>query len=279
MLEAQIAKYFEETKFSLHHERNVDQLRKAMNIVYTRKTPLISLDMEVHELAQNKVTEVGVSVFDPTNQALLMTPHIKTFHLITKEYSAMRNRRFVPDNKFRFNGKTAYVLPLKQQSQFLEKFFQHAFNEHGAALVGHHVKGDIKWMRSLGVSIDPENIIDTEEIYSFSRQYNRSLRDVLHKLGILHANLHNAANDAYYTLLAAFGLLDPAQRQRLLLDQYSNKNPYDGKTKKERDSIKRFLKFRTMPDIVTKEEPMLSEFAIGDLVEHFVATENEQKNT
>ncbi|PYD23700.1 hypothetical protein DND58_29880 [Pseudomonas syringae pv. pisi] len=37
-------------------------------------------------------------------------------------------------------------------------------------------------------------------------------------LGIPHANLHNAANDAYYTLLASFALCDPVQRQQLNLD-------------------------------------------------------------
>lgn len=235
ILEQNLREYFENTLFQLQREGHVPQLRKAMEIVYLRKTPLISLDVEVDESHHDRILEVGVSMYDPEGQETLLMPHINTLHFVSKEYRNKRNFKYVPDRKFGYNGAFTHVLPLADQRDFLREFFTNCFQERGAVLVGHACSGDIKWIRLMGVPIPEEPfVIDTLKIQGYSRAAGKTLRDLLRQLDILHANLHNASNDAYYTLLSAFTLLDPAHRRRLRLDTYSAANPLEGMSLKEK---------------------------------------------
>jgi len=80
-------------------------------------------------------------------------------------------------------------------------------------LVGHDVEGDISAIKTLGYDIRANNqqlleIVDTKDI---QRHYRRaqnpaSLEGILRELDIPHRYLHNAGNDAVYTLQALLGL-------------------------------------------------------------------------
>jgi len=72
-------------------------------------------------------------------------------------------------------------------------------------LVGHDTMTDVKYMRDLGynvLNLPPHEIVDTAELYRYLRREpsNRSLGSVLADLGIAGWYLHNAGNDAVYTL-------------------------------------------------------------------------------
>lgn len=93
-------------------------------------------------------------------------------------------------------------------------------NRNGA-FVGHHIEGDIKWLKSLNIEIpDNVNTVDTHKLYTISRSRGGTLRGVLRLLGIPHGFLHNAGNDAYFTLLAAMALCDPEVRISKGLDAF-----------------------------------------------------------
>lgn len=76
-------------------------------------------------------------------------------------------------------------------------------------LVGHDVAQDIKYLSSYGIYLlQIENVIgqvDSKDIYQAWRdeQNGRGLHHVLSQLKVPYRNLHNAGNDAYFTLYAA----------------------------------------------------------------------------
>ena len=80
-------------------------------------------------------------------------------------------------------------------------------------LVGHDLESDIAAIKALGYDIRGDNkqlleIVDTKDVY---RHYRRmrdpaSLEGILTDLAIPHRNLHNAGNDAVYTLQALLGI-------------------------------------------------------------------------
>ena len=79
-------------------------------------------------------------------------------------------------------------------------------------LVGHDVESDIKAIKKLGYDIRESKqlleIVDTKDIYRhYRRVHNQpSLVSVLSDLEIPYSNLHNAGNDAVYTLQALLGI-------------------------------------------------------------------------
>jgi DNA polymerase III alpha subunit (gram-positive type) len=100
-------------------------------------------------------------------------------------------------------------------------FAQYANETCDVVLVGHDIQSDIQYLSRVGFETNqlPGLIgnIDTQSIYRAYKDdgQSRSLGYVLSQLGIAYKNLHNAGNDAVYTLRAmtAIGVeqLHPAQ--------------------------------------------------------------------
>lgn len=233
--------YFNKEDFSFaegKEKQTIQRLRKYMETVYLKERPLVAIDVEAWEKNLKKVTEIGISVYDPRLQSDSPFPLIKTFHLIVKENLQFNNGKYVPDNKKKFMGGTSRVLSFKESKEFVQLIVEQYINVSGGALVGHQIDGDIKWLKSIGVRLpDAVECVDTLKIHSFSRATGGTLRGILRTVGIPHANLHNAANDAYYTLLAALAYCDPAFRTHYNLDIYC------GETSKLTPAEKKHSKF------------------------------------
>ena len=78
-------------------------------------------------------------------------------------------------------------------------------------LVGHDIQQDVKYLSSLGVDMETMKFtheIDSQALHRSWRQTKdgRGLEHVLSELCIPSKNLHNAGNDAVYTLRAAIGV-------------------------------------------------------------------------
>lgn len=212
--------YFETATFNFAKDTHKPQLQKWMELVYLREKPLVAIDVEAWERDLKKVTEIGVAIYDPGDQLHLIQPRIRTLHIILREHRKLTNNRYVPDNKEFFNGGSSYVMGADELSAFLNPILSHYLKDKGGVLVGHHVGGDIAWLTKLGIKMDNVETVDTEKIHNISRRGGGSLRGTLRLVEIPHARLHNAANDAYYTLLAAFSYCDPAQRRAFDLDTF-----------------------------------------------------------
>lgn len=223
VFKANLDEYFNTTKFQMN-KALIPVLRHYMERVYLREQPLFCFDVEAWEGNNNLVTEIGIAVYDPKGQENAIFPNISLYHIIIDENKSKYNGRFVPNNKNNFVGGTSHVLPEGEAKVFLNKMIRQYFFEdpRGAVFVGHHIGGDIKWLQSIGVEFPKDGgIVDTLKIYNLSHGKNGGgLRSVLRLMDIPHAYLHNAANDAYYTLLAALVWCDPAARRAKKIDSH-----------------------------------------------------------
>lgn len=198
----------------------------------------MSIDVEAYERNKNKVTEIGISVFQDSNA---ISPSITNVHLLIKENIHLRNGTFVLDNKSRFVGGPSYVMTLQESQKFLNQVVQTYLVEKNGVLVGHGVENDLRWLRNLQVDFaDDIPTVDTLKLFHISRNSGGALTKMLKAFRIPHAYLHNAGNDAYYTLLLAFALCDPDVRRAHNLDTFERIEP----VKKEK-SLRRMSEMRS----------------------------------
>lgn len=193
-------------------------VKEILTLMDRREYTLISIDNEFYERSTSKVTEIGISIYNPTYQKFAFFPHIFNIHFIIKEFVNLRNGAFVPDSKM--NNMTGQSLIISKND--IPKAMSLIFEILGPkiCIVGHNVKGDLASFKNLKYSI-PTNlkIIDTVNLwYSFvgSKSGKSSLTYVLDRLSIPNAFLHNGVNDAYYTLVACLMLTSPESRNNLI---------------------------------------------------------------
>lgn len=100
--------------------------------------------------------------------------------------------------------------------------------QRSVVLVFHESSGDMKYFRALGYNVynatNVLELVDTRHLHQYvtRSQDAASLTSVLCYLGIPHQHLHNAGNDAVYTLQAMIGL---AVKRRLTSLEASRKAP------------------------------------------------------
>lgn len=200
-------------------------LKEGMKAVFGRRSILFCIDVEAWEVNTKVVTELGIAIYDPRKQANALIPDIKLIHIVIKENMKRKNGRFVPEHSRNYNGKTTYILPQAEAVRFVQSLIQYYFidkaHKRQCYLVGHDVRGDIEWMKKLGIQF-PTNIdsLDTQKLYAASHgMKGASLKNALRSADIPHAFLHNAGNDAYYTLALALKLCDPQSRSLSTLDK------------------------------------------------------------
>lgn len=227
--EGNIEDYFYKNDFSNHvYLLNPDRvaiLRTAMDMVYTRLNILFCVDVEAWELNNSLVTEIGIAIYDPRGQELAMLPHITQIHIAIKEHYDKNNGRYVSEHKRNFNGDMTFVMPQREAVELTQHLIEYYFKPRdtfGCCLVGHDVKGDITWLKNLGIQFPNEiSVLDTQAVYRASHgKTGCSLKNALKMFHLPHAFLHNAGNDAYYTLLLALSLCDPHARESNQVDRF-----------------------------------------------------------
>ncbi|CAN3356548.1 hypothetical protein DICA3_F22342 [Diutina catenulata] len=240
-----------------HLRGDPQKVKEAISVVQMRGLPLVAIDVEAWERASEKVTELGISVYDP-RKSTGRFPHIRTTHLIIKENHKYFNSRYVPDKKHQYNGMVSYVMAQAECAKFIQKLLTGLGSEF--AFVGHQFDGDISWLRSIGIHIPEVPVVDVGKIFQQSRSAGGTLHGVLDFCDVPHANLHNAANDAYYTLVAALAITDPDFRQLKKMDTFVE---CKGATK----SQKRRDAFRTRtPSVVIHNADELWQMYVGSVV-------------
>lgn len=252
--EVLVDQYFtdREDDFKKHPKlSNVDQRRnllKYMHDIFGRRAVLFCIDVEAWERNTKIVTEIGISIFDPRGQLSSMSPDIRNYHIRPKENLNRLNGRFVPNNAQRFCGGTTHVMTMAHCVEFIQHLITKYFEgDLPCYLVGHDLRGDVQWFTTMGVKL-PEDVLklDTQKLIGLSTSSQTSLGNALHHLKIPHGNLHNAGNDAFYTLLLAIKLCDPWARLAFQLDTlYPQK-------------VVRMPKGQTLQQHITSVEEMVS---------------------
>ncbi len=192
----------------------------------------ISVDDEAFEFDQKLVTEIGVSTLD-TVDLLGLQPgakgkdwaaKIRSRHFRIREHSHRLNKVHVegcPD-KFDF-GQSEWI-----SKQDVVSVLKGCFSPSrsacssgtcNAVLVGHDVAADMKYLKEFGFDVARmiSDCIDTSDLYKAPRRDGRqsALSTLLLQYGIAAKYLHNAGNDARYTLRVMVAIaLDGSQNRR-----------------------------------------------------------------
>ncbi|KAK7204114.1 hypothetical protein BZA70DRAFT_240092 [Myxozyma melibiosi] len=179
-----------------------------------RTQVLVGVDIEAYEYNHKIVTEIGIATLDlsTVDNARKAEPEVR--HLRPKENVRYKNKVYVPDHSEDFSFGKSEVLPMKRCASEL----QHIFSDIGdrAVFVAHGSVQDIKWLNSMGVKL-PTNMpqINTQHVWNqlYGDKAPAKLEYILRDLGIKFKNLHNAANDAYYTVQAAVRMGEEVEEQ------------------------------------------------------------------
>ena len=98
-------------------------------------------------------------------------------------------------------------------------------------LVGHGLSGDIKSLRHLGIDIyglpNMCETVDTKDLHSHLRKTDNgvSIKSLLSEFGLPYRYLHNAGNDAVYTMQALLAIILQKKLQSLDLLNGRNDDP------------------------------------------------------
>lgn len=203
----------------------------------------ISIDIECYERDKRKVTEIGVSTLDTMDLVDLSPgPHgenwfqkIRSRHFRIKEYTHLENRDFVHGcaGDFRF-GKSEFI-SLADAPKVLATCFRPPYSatdsevdhlreeKRTIVLVGHDFANDLRYMQRLGYDVtnlsnlhQRHPIADTQGLYrALWQQWDAvKLGAILEEAEIAPFGLHNAGNDAAYTMQALLAIVIKSAGER-----------------------------------------------------------------
>ncbi|KAI9799430.1 MAG: hypothetical protein M1825_004530 [Sarcosagium campestre] len=195
----------------------------------------ISVDIEAFEFNQNFITEIGISTLD-TVDLLGVLPETRGNGWATK----IRSRHFrIYEHRHRINkvrvescpenfdfGRSEWIHERDVLSRLQECFNPppsrlglHSGGTRKIVLVAHNAAADIKYLTKLGFEVTQfiSDCIDTADLFRAARRSSRqpALYNLLLQYGIAAKHLHNAGNDAHYTLRVVIAIaLDVSQNRR-----------------------------------------------------------------
>ena len=192
----------------------------------------ISVDVEAFEFNQKHITEIGISTLD-TVDLLGLQPgakgnnwaaKVRSRYFRIREHGHLLNKVHVegcPD-KFDF-GQSEWIYK-RDVISVLEGCFNPSRPSYSSRtckviLVGYDVAADMKYLTEVGFDITRmiSDCIDTSDLYKASRRNGRqsALSTLLLQYGIAAKHLHNAGNNASYTLRVMVAIaLDDSQNKK-----------------------------------------------------------------
>ncbi|KAF3904325.1 hypothetical protein AA313_de0202108 [Arthrobotrys entomopaga] len=198
-----------ENKRRTQMQNRLNMLKSATELVRGGKNyAFLSIDIESWEKNHDIITEIGLTRYlpEPSNDASARDSEISSEHIIIKEHRFYKNGDYVADASGNFEfGNTRYV-PLADLKADIASFMNTpSTKERQFILVGHDVNVDIEYLRKLGCDLEASNfamVFDTVEMWKAMAGSSNgiSLGRLCAQLDIAAWNLHNAGNDARYTM-------------------------------------------------------------------------------
>lgn len=209
---------------------------------------LIAVDVESYERDSKKITEIGVSTLD-TLDLVGIAPElygsgwrdkIRSRHFRIKEHAHLMNGDFVAGNAGDFRFGESEFIDLDEAPMVLATCFRFPFSatkddqqripegtsaedKRTIVLVGHDFGNDIQYMRNLGYDVTNLSnlskhapILDTQGMYRVMKgdKDPAKLAKLLEEIDVIPWGLHNAGNDARYTMEASIGIVVDKASQR-----------------------------------------------------------------
>jgi hypothetical protein len=204
---------------------------------FEQSVVFICVDVESYERAHHKITEIGVATLD-TRDLVDVAPGtdgeewkkmIRARHFRIKEHRHLINSEFVHGHPDGFEFGSSTFVSLKEASTHVAACFHPPFGAHSSntteeewasitlqgldsnanrnlIFLGHDTFTDVKYLQQLGYDpIKVENIIeamDTAKMYQAWRRDPQptSLGRIMNDFDVAAWKLHNAGNDAVYTV-------------------------------------------------------------------------------
>ncbi|KAK5166907.1 uncharacterized protein LTR77_007636 [Saxophila tyrrhenica] len=195
----------------------------------------VCIDCEAYERDQSAITEIGVAVLDtkdvqdynPSEGLPMWLTKIKAAHYRPIEHANLLNRQFVAGREESFDfGSTTWISTLDITAVLRRIFSAPADILHAANLdkklptdcqdvvfVAHGLRNETKYLRGLGFPLNGQGgrhrvvrCVDTQIVAGGTKKAHPSLQRLLRALKIEPVNLHNAGNDAVYTLHALISM-------------------------------------------------------------------------
>lgn len=219
---------------------------KPVPHAFDQEPILIAIDVEAYEHPPRMITEIGVATLDtrdlkgiaPGENGREWQKFIRGRHLRIAEYKRYKNRRWVKGCPDAFEFGTSEFVPKKNTAAHLSSCFREPYSggqnanhpsstttnannnnptslwpEHrNLIIVGHDLSQDIKYFESMNVEIrNRRNLIDTLDTIPLFKHYTgdsqaSSLGKILLHFDLESWNLHNAGNDAVYTMHALLAI-------------------------------------------------------------------------
>jgi hypothetical protein len=230
----------------------IDPMR-ATPFAFDQSVVFICVDVESHERAHHKITEVGIATLD-TRDLIDVAPgqdgeewrkKIKARHFRINEHRHLVNHEFVQGHPDGFDFGESTFVALEEAPTHVAACFHAPFGVHTSntpedevgsialreldlnekrnlVFLGHDTLGDVRYLQQLGY--DPmkmKNIIeamDTAKMYQAWRrdQQPSSLGRIMNDFDVAAWKLHNAGNDAVYTV-SLYKILGPGSFHVTLL--------------------------------------------------------------
>ncbi|KAH0045777.1 hypothetical protein KCU78_g168, partial [Aureobasidium melanogenum] len=190
------------------HLRLVRQLSAWTQAVPRLDMVLLAIDLEWHESGRHELLEIGLSL-TLQSQWHEAHPPISTYHLVVQDFYDVRNGTHVPDHKDDFNFGPSELTAYEDLRHRIRNVIKSvAPSSHEIVLIGHSIDHDLAVFERIGmadmINHEAANILDIALAYQAQQNERQTtkLSRILDHYNIPYENLHNAANDAYYTLVA-----------------------------------------------------------------------------
>ncbi|KAN0114967.1 hypothetical protein V8E51_004511 [Hyaloscypha variabilis] len=193
----------------------------------------VCVDVEAYERNTKLVTEVGIATLDTKDLASVVPGEgganwmscIRARHFRINEHKHLNNVEFVAGCADKFEFGASEFINLKDAPHIIAGCFKYPFSKpeettfghedhpkRNIILVGHDVGADINFLQTIGYDVhNLSNLLETADTAFMWRYLKRegnprNLGSILAELGIIGWNLHNAGNDAVYTLQAMIAI-------------------------------------------------------------------------
>lgn len=198
---------------------------------------LVCVDIEAYERDHSKITEIGIATLDTRNLEMVAPGRyaenwrslIKARHFRIHEYSHLVNSEYVSGCPGSFFFGKSETVSLKDATALVASCFQPPFcsqpgpsldvgetesmEKRNLILLGHDTVMDIKYLQNLG--FDPllvPNLLEAQDSATLYRVWTREeqitkLSRILQRFDIDAFGLHNAGNDAVYTVQSFLAVL------------------------------------------------------------------------
>lgn len=197
---------------------------------HDRSVVFVCVDVEAYEKDHSKITEVGIATLD-TRDLVRVAPgkdgqhwrnNIQARHFRIKEYAHLVNCQYVSGCPGSFFFGQSEFVSLKDAPAFVAACFEPPFcaepdrlldaqkpdhqEKRNIIFLGHDTLTDVRYLQKLG--FDPlvlPNLLEAQDSASIYRTWKREeqiskLSKILQDFQIDHFGLHNAGNDAVYTV-------------------------------------------------------------------------------